>query len=99
MIALMALVAAQAIACPATREARPLTTVQVFDGDPKNQTDLEPDAGGWDLKSIRSTSSPDGFFLVCGYKGSKPNLTLRLPRETDSCRLSGPQHAPRVSCR
>jgi hypothetical protein len=98
MIALAAL-AAVAIVCPPMQQAHPLATVQVFDGDPKAQADLEPDAGGWDLKVIRSTSSPDGFFLVCGYKGTPARITLRLPRETDFCRLTGPTRAPKVSCR
>jgi hypothetical protein len=99
VIALAALAAIQAISCPAVLRDHPLTTVQVFDGNPKEQADLEPDAGGWDLKAIRPTSSPEGFFLVCGYKGTKDQVTLRLPHETDFCRRSGPIRAPKVSCR
>jgi hypothetical protein len=99
MITLAVLAAVQAISCPPMMRAHPLTTVQVFDGPPKEQADLEPDTGGWDLKAIRSTSSPQGFFLVCGYKGTTAQVTLRLPHETDFCRLSGPTRAPKVSCR
>jgi hypothetical protein len=98
MIALMALVVGLAVTCPPGPDGRPLTTVQVFDGDPKGMADLAPDGDLWDLKSIRATSSPEGFFLVCGYKGER-HVTLRLPRETDVCRLTGTARTPKVSCR
>ena len=99
MIALALLAAASTLVCPATIRSHPLATIQLFDGDPKLLTDLEPDDRGWDLKPIRSTSSPDGFFLVCGYGTTVPRLTLRIPKEADACRLTGTERAPRVSCR
>jgi hypothetical protein len=72
--------------------------VEVFDGPPRERADLEPDGRLWDLKAIRSTSSPEGFFLVCAYTGGRA-VTLRLPRAIDACRRSGPVSAPRVACR
>jgi hypothetical protein len=98
MMALAALASTAAISCPATLQGRPLTTVQVFDGPPRERADLEPDERLWDLKAIRSTSSPEGFFLVCGY-GSGRTVTLRLPRTVETCRRSGLLSSPRVACR
>jgi len=94
----LALVSVAAISCPAMLQGRPLATVQVFDGPPRERADLEPDGRFWDLKAIRSTSSPEGFFLVCGY-GNGRVATLRLPRNVQSCRRSGSLSSPRVACR
>ena len=94
----LALISVAAISCPATLQGRPLATVQVFDGPPREQADLEPDGRLWDLKAIRSTSSPEGFFLVCGYGGGHV-VTLRLPRTVEACRREGSLAAPRVACR
>ncbi len=94
----MAQAAAGVITCPAASQGRPLITVQVFDGDPREQADLDPDGRVWDLRAIRPTSSPAGFFLVCGYGGER-RLVLRLPRGVDACRRSGPVRTPRIACR
>jgi hypothetical protein len=94
----LAVLASAVISCPVVSDGRPLATVQVFDGKPADRADLEPDGRLWDLKAIRSTSSPDGFFLVCGY-GAGRRVTLRLPPNVQSCRRSGSLEAPSVVCR
>jgi hypothetical protein len=98
MMVLAALASTAAINCPATAQGRHLATVQVFDGPPRERADLAPDGRLWDLKAIRSTSSPEGFFLVCGYAGGHA-VTLRLPHAVEACRRGGTLAAPSVTCR
>jgi hypothetical protein len=97
MMALSALASAAVVSCPAPLAGHRLATVQVFDGPPSERADLEPEGSAWDLKAIRSTSSPKGFFLLCGYGGRA--VTLHLPRDVEACRRTGTVAAPRITCR
>jgi hypothetical protein len=93
----LALASTAVISCPASLEGHRLATVQVFDGPPSERADLAPDGSVWDLKAVRSTSSPKGFFLVCGYGGR--TVTLHLPPHVEACRRAGVVATPRIACR
>jgi hypothetical protein len=56
---------AQSIECPIALDGHKLSSMDMYDGPPEDETSLSPDNGGWQLGY--PSVSKQGFFIICGY--------------------------------
>jgi hypothetical protein len=56
---------AQTITCPVALDGHKLSSIDMYDGPPSDETSLSPDNGGWQLGY--PSLSKKGFFIICGY--------------------------------
>ena len=71
--------------------------ISIFDGYPEHETDMVPQDTGWDISS--PPTYPEGYYLVCRYKGTAQVKTIPIPRDARFCRFVLSSVVPNVSCR
>lgn len=79
--------------CPAKLNGAPLETVGLFNGNPSRGGELVPGDGGWTLRT--APSFPEGYFLLCHYKGTRRTRAVHIPAKARHCAFA----VPNVSCR
>jgi hypothetical protein len=63
-----------------------LESADLFDGPPERLVELVGPGDGWD---VSKRFAPEGYFIVCHYKGTERKITFHVPENAKFCDFDG----------